>query len=143
MCSGGKTTGALGALVNGGNASLIADAVAVAKAADVVVLTMGIDGSIEAEGHDRTATSLPGMQPQLVEAILALKKPTVLVRWPDIVVDCLAWLPPPAEASSGRTFFFSSSFFLGGPATEALSWSPLHITAPTQPPTQSAAPLRT
>ena len=86
MCSGGKTTGALGAPVNGGNASLISDAVAAAKAADVVVLTMGIDGSIEAEGHDRTTTSLPGMQPQLVEAILALNKPTVLVRCPQYVL---------------------------------------------------------
>jgi len=44
-----------------------------------VVLAMGIDGSIEAEGHDRTATSLPGKQPDLVTAVLALGKPTVLV----------------------------------------------------------------
>ena len=35
-------------------------AVAMAKAADYVVLLMGIDGSVEAEGHDRTNTSLPG-----------------------------------------------------------------------------------
>jgi hypothetical protein len=37
-------------------------AVAVAKAAEVVVLTVGIDGSIEREGHDRHNTTLPPMQ---------------------------------------------------------------------------------
>ena len=76
---GGTTTGAMGVAVSTGTATGIAQAVAVAKAADHVVLTMGIDGTIEAEGHDRETTTLPGMQPQLIQAILALGKPTVLV----------------------------------------------------------------
>jgi beta-glucosidase len=50
-----------------------------AKSADQVVLVMGIDGSIEAEGHDRTETSLPGMQTEFIAQVLALGKPTVLV----------------------------------------------------------------
>ena len=54
-------------------------ALAAAKVADTVVLVMGIDGSIEAEGHDRANTTLPGTQPEFVKAVLALGKPTVLV----------------------------------------------------------------
>ena len=40
---------------------------------------VGLDGSQEAEGTDRYATTLPGLQPKLVDAVLALRKPTVLV----------------------------------------------------------------
>ena len=98
-------------------------ALAAAKAADTVVLVMGIDGTcrkrralvgcvfpyacpetvladrssfarnspkiyavsagtIEAEGHDRANTTLPGTQPELVKSVLALGKPTVLVPAP-------------------------------------------------------------
>ena len=45
----------------------------------MVVLVMGIDGSVEAEGRDRYTTTLPGSQPDLVEAILKLGKKTALV----------------------------------------------------------------
>lgn len=76
---GGTTTGAIGCDVTSTDTSGIAAAVAVAKAADVVVLTVGISGAVEAEGHDRETTTLPGAQPQLIAAVLALKKPTVLV----------------------------------------------------------------
>ena len=31
---------------------------------------MGIDGSVEAEGHDRHNTTLPGLQPTLVTKVL-------------------------------------------------------------------------
>ena len=31
------------------------------------------------QGHDRANTTLPGLQPELVKAVLALNKPTVLV----------------------------------------------------------------
>ena len=76
--------------VNGGSAATIAAAVEAAKAADVVVCVMGIDGSIEAEGHDRYNTTLPGMQVQLMEAILALGKPTVMVLVNGGTVSCVA-----------------------------------------------------
>ena len=39
-------------------------------------------GTIEAEGHDRANTTLPGTQPELVKSVLALGKPTVLVPAP-------------------------------------------------------------
>jgi hypothetical protein len=66
---------------------LIADAVRVAVSADVVVLAVGIDGSIEGEngdgriiGYDSLGISLPGNQSGLVAAVaLAAKKPVVLV----------------------------------------------------------------
>lgn len=74
---GGKTVGAMGCPVNGNAVNI--SAIVAAQAADIVVMVMGIDGSIEAEGRDRTTTTLPGVQPQLVQAILDLKKPTVLV----------------------------------------------------------------
>ena len=69
----------MGVDVTSTDTSGIAAAVAVAKAADVVVLTVGISGAVEAEGHDRETTTLPGAQPELISAILALNKPTVLV----------------------------------------------------------------
>ena len=54
-------------------------AVAAAKAADYAVLMMGIDGQVEGEGHDRTLTTLPGNQSDLVLAVLAVQPNTVLV----------------------------------------------------------------
>ena len=54
-------------------------AVAAAKVADQVVMMFGIDATVEKEGHDRTNISLPGQQPQLIRALLALSKPAVLV----------------------------------------------------------------
>lgn len=74
-----KTTVEQGCTVSGGSAATIAAAVAAAKNADTVVCVMGIDGSVEAEGNDRYNTTLPGMQTQLLEQVLALGKPTVLV----------------------------------------------------------------
>lgn len=52
-------------------------AVAAATAAEQVVLTLGLDGTQEGEGHDRHSVVLPGMQLQLAQAILKLKRPTV------------------------------------------------------------------
>ena len=76
--AGGETAGALGCEVDS-DVDDVAAAVAVAAAADAVVLMVGLDGSQEAEGTDRYATTLPGLQPKLVDAVLALRKPTVLV----------------------------------------------------------------
>ena len=59
------------------SASSIGEAVAAAKAADQIVLAVGIDRTIEHEGQDRKEIALPGLQPDLVRQILALKKPTV------------------------------------------------------------------
>ena len=44
-------------------------ATAAAKAADAVVLVIGIDQSQESEGHDRTNVTLPGYQNDLIAAV--------------------------------------------------------------------------
>eukprot|EP01063_Lacrimia_lanifica_P031067 TRINITY_DN5050_c0_g2_i1.p1 TRINITY_DN5050_c0_g2~~TRINITY_DN5050_c0_g2_i1.p1 ORF type:complete len:538 (+),score=111.20 TRINITY_DN5050_c0_g2_i1:308-1921(+) len=97
--AGGTTEYSQGCGVVDGNASTIAAAVDVAARADVVVLVLGIyacgkgpavdapcdfertDGSIylEAEAHDRGSIDLPPVQHQLIDAVLELKKPTVVV----------------------------------------------------------------
>ena len=57
-----------------------ADAVKKARAADVTVLVVGLDGSQEGEGHDRTTIDLPGVQGKLISAVAeASKDPIVLV----------------------------------------------------------------
>ena len=55
-----------------------AAAVATAKAADVVVLGLGIIQAIESESHDRTAIDLPAIQHKLAAEITALNKPTAI-----------------------------------------------------------------
>ncbi len=47
-------------------------AVAAARAADLVVLVVGLDQSVEAESHDRSHLRLPGVQLQLVQAVTAV-----------------------------------------------------------------------
>jgi len=56
------------------------DAIAAAKAADLVVLALGLDGTVEGEGDDRTSIDLPSGQKQLVAAITAaVTRPVVAV----------------------------------------------------------------
>ncbi len=76
---GGSTVGSSGCDVNTNRTDHIGPAVKAAKDADIVILTVGIDQDIEREGRDRDDTTLPGVQPQLVDAILALNKKTVMV----------------------------------------------------------------
>ncbi|XP_068641508.1 probable beta-D-xylosidase 7 [Aristolochia californica] len=55
-------------------------AVEIAKAADYVVLIMGLDQTEEAEGHDRLDLVLPGQQRTLItRAAKAAKKPVILI----------------------------------------------------------------
>ncbi len=54
-------------------------AVALARAADVVILGLGENGKISGEGRDRTSLDLPDNQEPLLEAIVATGKPVVLV----------------------------------------------------------------
>ena len=53
------------------NASGFAAAAALAAASDVVVAVVGIDGSVEYEGHDRDNITLPGAQEALLEQLAA------------------------------------------------------------------------
>jgi len=56
------------------------------------VLALGIDKSIEGEGHDRPDTLLPGLQTKFAEMVLALRKPTLLIltNGGALAVDSLA-----------------------------------------------------
>lgn len=66
-----------------------AEALSAAKGADYVVMVMGLDGTVESEGHDRVLTScegvaqdnlaLPGCQTALVEQVAQLNPKVVLV----------------------------------------------------------------
>ncbi len=67
------------AAVNFDEGKDIPSAVAIAKAADVVLLGLGENQQISGEGHDRSNLDLPGNQEQLLEAIVATGKPVVLV----------------------------------------------------------------
>ena len=79
MNAGGSVTGAAGCGVAGTDASGIAASVAVAKAADIVVV--GLDQGQEREGLDRTITTLPGVQTQLVAEVMKLKKTAIVVTF--------------------------------------------------------------
>ena len=54
-------------------------AVEAAKAADVAIVVVGTSAAIESEGFDRKDLDLPGLQNQLVEAVAAVNKRTVVV----------------------------------------------------------------
>jgi beta-glucosidase len=58
---------------------LIAEAVAVAEAADVAVVVVGTNSRVESEGYDRTDLRLPGRQDDLVHAVAATGTPTIVV----------------------------------------------------------------
>ncbi len=68
-----------GAAPRGDDASGIPAAVAAAKAADVVLLVIGEDFDHSAEARSRSEITLPGVQSQLAQAVLATGKPVVVV----------------------------------------------------------------
>ncbi|SDD45430.1 beta-glucosidase [Sanguibacter gelidistatuariae] len=59
--------------------ALLSEAVAAASAADVAVVVVGTNSQVESEGFDRTDLSLPGLQDELVRAVIATGTPTVVV----------------------------------------------------------------
>ena len=65
---------------SGDDAASIAQAVEVARAADVAVVFVGTDGRVEQEGRDRTSLGLTGAQESLVKAVLAVNPRTVVVQ---------------------------------------------------------------
>jgi len=60
-------------------AAMLAEAEKVAKDSDVALVFVGLNGSQEGEGHDRTAIDLPQPQENLVKAMIATGKPVVVV----------------------------------------------------------------
>lgn len=68
-----KTTG------GGNEGDSIAQAVAIARGADVALVYVGTDNRIESEGRDRASLALPGRQEELVKAVCAANPKTVVV----------------------------------------------------------------
>lgn len=96
---------------------LIAEAVAKAKHADVVVAVLGEDMTEVGEGLSRTGLGLPGRQLQLLQALFATHKPVVLVlvngqpltiNWADKYVPGIleAWFPGPQAGTAVATTLF-------------------------------------
>ncbi len=59
--------------------ALLKEAVETARAADIAVLFVGLPGTFESEGYDRTHMRLPRCQDELVEAVAAVNPNTVVV----------------------------------------------------------------
>jgi beta-glucosidase len=58
---------------------LLAEAEKAARDSDVAIVCVGLNGSQEGEGHDRSAIELPETEENLVKAIVATGKPVVVV----------------------------------------------------------------
>jgi beta-glucosidase len=58
---------------------MLAEAEKIAKDADVALLFVGLNGTQEGEGHDRSAIELPETQENLMKAIIATGKPVVAI----------------------------------------------------------------
>jgi beta-glucosidase-like glycosyl hydrolase len=75
---------ATGCTVNGLSSNGIAEAVALAQCADVVILAVGdktgwVADATSGEGRDRSTLDLPGVQEQLIREVVGTGKPTVAV----------------------------------------------------------------
>jgi hypothetical protein len=97
-----------GCAVDSGDSSQIAAAVAVAAAADVVILALGTNTQVAQEGNDRADTSLPGQQANLTAQVLALGKPTVvlLLNGGTMEIDSIVALSDPAQPIAIVEAFF-------------------------------------
>ena len=71
-CAGYERSGKL-------NRAYLDEAVSQAKAADVVILCIGLDESSESEGMDRTHIGIPAVQKQLLDAVTAVNPNVVAV----------------------------------------------------------------
>ena len=67
-----------------------AQAIAVAKASDVVILNIGEHGFMSGEGRSRTQINIPGLQEDLMKAIYAVNKNIILVLQTGRPLD-LSW----------------------------------------------------
>jgi xylan 1,4-beta-xylosidase len=67
----GRTQFAIGCNVSRTETNDIDEAVELARKSDVIVLVMGLDQSQECEGNDRTNTTLPGLQLDLLHQVLS------------------------------------------------------------------------
>lgn len=65
--------------INETDTSGLAEAVALAKKSDVVIMVLGEHGMQSGEGRSRSRIDLPGLQQQMLEAVYAVNKNIVLV----------------------------------------------------------------
>lgn len=93
-----------GATLAGGSAAQLAEAVALARQADVVLLALGEGGEMSGEAASRAYLDLPGNQDALLRAVVATGKPVVLVLFAgrplaipwaaeNVPAILLAWFP--------------------------------------------------
>jgi beta-glucosidase len=68
-----------GCEVNDSSETGFAEAIAIAKQADVVILSVGEARDMSGEAHSRTNIHLPGVQENLIKAIAATGKPIVVL----------------------------------------------------------------
>ncbi len=71
---------------------LVAEAVAVASAAEVAVVFTALPGALESEGYDRSELGLPRAQVALIHAVAATGRPTVVVLNNGGAVDVTPWI---------------------------------------------------
>lgn len=77
--SGTKLLYAKGCEIEGANKAGFAEAVAVAKQADVVILSIGERRDMSGEAKSRSDISIPGVQEDLLKELLAVGKPVVVL----------------------------------------------------------------
>lgn len=121
--AGAEVTYAAGCEVEGEDRSGIAEAVALAAAAEVAVVVVGDQAGLfgrgtVGEGNDTETLELPGVQRELVEAVCATGTPVVLV----VITGrpyAIGWALPGADAAAARPAAVLQAFFPGeegGPA---------------------------
>ncbi|TFV96898.1 beta-glucosidase family protein [Leifsonia flava] len=107
-----------GTTVDGGETEAIPDAVAAARAADVVVLALGDRAGLfgrgtSGEGCDAESLALPGAQQALLDAVLEVGTPTV--------VTLLAGRPYALGSATDAASAIVQTFFLGEEGTPAIA----------------------
>ena len=107
-----------GTSVDGGETDEIEDAVAAARAAEVVVLALGDRAALfgrgtSGEGCDADTLALPGAQQQLLDAVIASGTP--------VVVTLLAGRPYALGEAPDTAGAILEAFFLGEEGTSALA----------------------
>jgi beta-glucosidase len=78
--AGTEVVYATGCAVSGGTNTDLAQAAALAHDADVAIVFVGTDASVEQEGRDRKSLGLPGSQEDLVRAVFAANPRTIVVQ---------------------------------------------------------------
>ncbi|KAK2798989.1 hypothetical protein FQN51_007217 [Onygenales sp. PD_10] len=106
-----SVTHAPGTAIDSTDTSQFARALAAADAADLILFAGGIDNSIEAESHDRTAIAWPGNQLELLAQLRATGKPVIVAVYGggqvdsstllagDEAVNALLWAGYPGQAA--------------------------------------------